>query len=111
MSQGIENAIAVIGMAGRFPGAASVGEFWNVLRQGLDVCTEFTDEELSGHVSRSLLENSRFVKRGYVLEGAENFDPECFGYSPAEAAGIDPQQRLLLMTARDAMEDAGSPAT
>ena len=112
MSQGIENAIAVIGMAGRFPGAASVGEFWNVLRQGLDVCTEFTDEELSGHVSRSLLENSRFVKRGYVLEGAENFDPECFGYSPAEAAGIDPQQRLLLMTARDAMEDAGyAPGT
>ncbi len=99
--------IAVVGMAGRFPGAQSIEEFWGAMREGRDAAREFAREDLERLADKSLLDNPRYVKRGYVLDGALAFDPACFGYTPAEARSIDPQQRWLLQTAWEALEDAG----
>lgn len=103
--------IAVIGMAGRFPGAETLERFWENLVSGADVRTTFTDEELAGHIPERLLSKEDYVKKGYVLGNADQFDAEFFGYTPKEAENIDPQQRLFLECAWEALEDAGmSPA-
>ena len=84
---------AVIGMAGRFPGARDLDAFWRNLEAGQE------------SVSRLEVDGEE-TARG-VLEGAEYFDAEHFGYSPREAQLTDPQQRLLLQCAWQALEDAG----
>ncbi len=100
--------IAIIGMAGRFPGAANVSEFWNNLLEGKVSHTRFTKEELiEAGVPASQVEDPDYVCLAPVLEGAEEFDAEFFGYSPHEAKLIDPQQRQLLETAWQALENAG----
>ena len=100
--------IAIIGMAGRFPGAANVSEFWNNLLEGKVSHTRFTKEELiEAGVPASQVDDPDYVCLAPVLEGAEEFDAEFFGYSPHEAKLIDPQQRQLLETAWQALENAG----
>ncbi|HSF38618.1 MAG TPA: non-ribosomal peptide synthase/polyketide synthase, partial [Thermoanaerobaculia bacterium] len=99
---------AVIGMAGRFPGAASVEELWANLRDGREAMVSFTDEEMqAAGVSPEMLAEPRYVKSGPVLEGIEFFDAEFFGFSPREAEMMDPQHRLFLETSWQALEDAG----
>ena len=101
-------AIAIIGMACRFPGAPNVQAFWRNLTNGLESVTHFTDEQLAtAGVSPDLLANPLYVKARSVLDGVELFDSEFFGISPQEAATMDPQQRLFLETAWEAIEDAG----
>ena len=99
--------IAVIGMAGRFPGAETIERFWENLASGADVRVSFTDEELEGVVSKDLLSDERFVRKGYVLGKVDQFDAAFWGYTPKEAETIDPQQRLFLECAWEALEDAG----
>jgi acyl transferase domain-containing protein/acyl carrier protein len=100
--------IAVVGMAGRFPGAASLEEFWQNLRDGVNSVSFFTDEELAdAGVEGALLQNPRYVKAAGVLEGVELFDAAFFGYTPREAEIINPQQRLFLECAWQALEHAG----
>jgi phthiocerol/phenolphthiocerol synthesis type-I polyketide synthase E len=100
--------IAVIGMAGRFPGAADVEAFWSNLRQGVPGIRFFTDDELdAAGVSPERRADPAFVAAGGVLDGIDRFDAEFFGYSPREASAMDPQQRLLLETAWEALENAG----
>jgi acyl transferase domain-containing protein/acyl carrier protein len=100
--------IAIIAMAGRFPGAASVEEFWENLRQGRETISFFSDEELlaAGVDAAELLDPS-YVKARPILEGAELFDAEFFGYSPREAELMDPQHRLFLECAAEVLELAG----
>ena len=86
-STGLE--IAVIGLAGRFPGAANVEQFWQNLRDGVESISFFSDEELEG-VNPALLQNPNFVKARGVLEHAEFFDAAFFGYNPREAEIMDP---------------------
>ncbi len=100
--------IAVIGIAGRFPGARNTDEFWRNLRNGTNSLREFTDQELlSRGVPADELADPRYVKRGYVLEDADLFDAEFFGYTDREAETIDPQQRVFLEIAWEALENAG----
>ncbi|MDN0197606.1 type I polyketide synthase [Streptomyces sp. S.PNR 29] len=100
--------IAVVGMAGRFPGADTVEAFWSNLRAGVCSVTRFDDAELSARgVDAGTLRNPDFVRHGYVLEGARTFDAAFFGYSPREAELMDPQHRVLLECAWAAMESAG----
>ncbi|WP_257463565.1 type I polyketide synthase [Archangium lipolyticum] len=101
-------AIAIIGMAGRFPGAPDVEAFWRNLRQGVESRTTFTDEQLeAAGVDRSLYSRPDYVRSGFVLEGTELFDAAFFGYSPREAEVMDPQQRLFLECAWQALEHGG----
>ncbi len=102
------SSIAVIGMAGRFPGANGVEEFWENLREGVESVSFFTDEELiAAGVDHALLSRPDYVKAGVVLEGVEQFDASFFGYSPREAEVMDPQHRLFLECAWEALERAG----
>jgi acyl transferase domain-containing protein/acyl carrier protein len=101
-------SIAVIGMAGRFPGAASVAELWQNLLRGAEAVRHFTDEELrAAGVPDELLAKPNYIRTAPALDGAELFDPGFFGYSPGQAARIDPQHRLFLEAAWEVIEQAG----
>jgi phthiocerol/phenolphthiocerol synthesis type-I polyketide synthase E len=92
-------AVAVIGMAGRFPGAADVEGFWENLRDGVHSITFFDAEEGETDPAQ--------VRAAGVLEGIDRFDAPFFGFSPRDAEMLDPQQRLFLETAWEALENAG----
>ncbi|WP_265567003.1 type I polyketide synthase [Streptomyces hygroscopicus] len=85
-------------MAGRFPGAANVEQFWTNLTNGTDSVTRFAEssERSRGHVPAMGL-----------LEDAVAFDAEFFGYSPRDARVLDPQHRVFLECAWESLEDAG----
>ena len=106
-------AIAVIGMAGRFPGAESVTKFWDNLRAGEESVTTLSEEMLTAAgVSATTLANPAYVRRAAMLTGIDEFDAEYFGMTPYTARMMDPQQRLFLQTAWHALEDSGyDPAT
>ena len=100
--------IALIGMAGRFPGAADVDAFWSNLRQGTHAITFFSEAELEdAGVPPSALREPGYVRARGVLEGSDLFDAEFFGISPREAEVMDPQHRVFLEAAWEALEDAG----
>lgn len=101
-------AIAVIGLACRFPGANSAGEFWRNLRGGAESITFFTADELeAAGVDRKLIDDPAYVPAKGMLAEADGFDAGFFGFSPREAALLDPQQRVFLECAWMALEDAG----
>ncbi|WP_082542301.1 MULTISPECIES: hybrid non-ribosomal peptide synthetase/type I polyketide synthase [unclassified Rhizobacter] len=105
-SNGIE--IAIVGLAGRFPGAADVDAFWRNIRDGVESVTRFSDDELRARgVPQALLDDGSFVKAGVRLDGIGDFDAGFFGYTPREAEQLDPQQRLFLECAWQALEHAG----
>jgi acyl transferase domain-containing protein/acyl carrier protein len=108
LSEQAEIDIAIIGMAGRFPGANDVETFWRNLRNGVEAITLFTDEELLARgISAKEMNNPLYVKASAQLDGVDLFDASFFGYTPREAAETDPQHRLFLETAWQALEDAG----
>src|SRR5688500_8743449 len=85
-----ETDIAVVGLAGRFPGARTVRAFWENLRNGVESVTLFTDEELlAAQVELDTLEDPNYVKSGVVLDDMDKFDAGFFGLSPLDAAIMD----------------------
>jgi amino acid adenylation domain-containing protein len=104
-------AVAIIGMAGRFPGARDVDELWRRLRDGEELISRLSDEELaqSGEPP-DRRGDPAYVKAAGILEDAELFDAAFFGYSPREAEVMDPQHRIFLECAWQALEDAGYDA-
>ncbi|MFN3218207.1 MAG: type I polyketide synthase [Acidimicrobiales bacterium] len=102
--------IAVVGMAGRFPGAADPDELWRNVRAGVESVRHWTQDELRANgVPESLLADPGFVGANGPLDGFAAFDAEFFGLGPKEAAIMDPQHRQLLEVAWEALEDAGYP--
>src|SRR5262249_31045488 len=100
--------IAIVGMSGRFPGAANVGELWRNLCAGTCSITSWSAEELSAAgVSAAELADPRYVRAAGVLGDANLFDAPLFGLTPREAEVMDPQQRVFLECAWTALEDAG----
>ncbi|MGD2086566.1 MAG: SDR family NAD(P)-dependent oxidoreductase [Candidatus Aminicenantes bacterium] len=100
--------IAVIGMAGRFPGAGTIEEFWENLKNGKESITFFSDEELKEMgIESQLLENPNYIKARGFIEDIEYFDASFFNYSPREAEIMDPQIRVLHECSWWALEDAG----
>lgn len=100
--------IAIIGMAGRFPGAGDIESFWVNLCQGKEAITFFTREEMrESGVSEAVINDPSYVgARGYLAD-ADKFDAAFFGYSAREAEIMDPQQRLLLECASELLDRAG----
>src|SRR5262245_24174905 len=100
--------IAIIGMAGRFPGARNVEEFWENLRNGVESIVAFSEDEirLSG-LDPSILKDPSYVNAGAVMPDAELFDASFFGYTPREAEIMDPQHRAFLECSWEALENAG----
>ncbi|HYO55369.1 beta-ketoacyl synthase N-terminal-like domain-containing protein, partial [Archangium sp.] len=100
--------IAIIGMAGRFPGARNVEEFWRNLCEGVEARTVLSDEELeAAGVERAVWTRPDYVRAAFPLEGVEMFDAPFFGFNPREAEVMDPQHRLFLECAWEALERAG----
>ena len=104
-------AIAIVGMAGRFPGAPDLAKFWQNLKNGVESIRPFTDAELlAAGVSREELSQPEYVKSGAVLEDMDMFDAAFFGFSPRDASIMDPQHRVFLECAWAALENAGHGA-
>ena len=100
--------IAVIGMAGRFPGARNLTEFWRNLRDGVESISTLSDEQLiAAGVTAAELGNPDYVRAAAILEDVDRFDAAFFGLSPRDAAIMDPQHRQFLECAWEALENAG----
>src|SRR5690349_2535572 len=105
------DAIAIIGMAGRFPGARNLDEFWSNLKTGTESISFFSDDEIEASgLEADLLKDPRLVKAAGVLDDVDLFAASFFGFSPREAEITDPQQRLFLECAWEALENAGYDA-
>ena len=105
-----DTAIAVVGMACRFPGAPDLAVFWDLIVSGRTGLQRFTDDELAtAGVPESLRRHRNYVPVGGVIVEQDRFDPEHFGLTPQDAALFDPQLRLLLECAWNALGDAGHP--
>jgi phthiocerol/phenolphthiocerol synthesis type-I polyketide synthase E len=105
--------IAVIGMAGRFPGANTIKQFWDNICQGIESITVFSDEDLiQAGVDPNLINNPNYIKAAGILEEIDKFDAGFFGFTPGEAKLMDPQQRIFFELAWHALETAGyNPAS
>ncbi|QYA98108.1 thioester reductase domain-containing protein [Streptomyces anulatus] len=104
----LEQAVAVVGMSGRFPGASDLDAYWANLRDGVCSLSEFTEKELlADGADPAELRNPAFVPVQGHLADADRFEAELFGFNRTEAAALDPQHRVLLETAWSALEDAG----
>jgi acyl transferase domain-containing protein len=105
------DGIAIIGMAGRFPGAATLEEFWQNLRDGVDSISRFAETELERPAGMPDLRHlPGYVPARGVLEDVAGFDAAFFGFSAREAEITDPQHRLFLECAWEALERAGAIA-
>ena len=109
-SAGKKEEIAIIGLAGRYPGADNLQEFWKNLCDGKDCITEIPKERWdceSYFDSNKNAEGKSYTKWGGFLNQIEYFDPLFFHISPKEAEKLEPQERLFLQCVQETIEDAG----
>ena len=104
---GDEDPIAIVAMAGRFPGAADVEAFWENLCEGRDSISVFAADTLDPSIPESLRADPGYVPARGVIDGVENFDAVFFGISPREAELMDPQQRIFMELCWECIERAG----
>ncbi|KAI9864364.1 MAG: Type I Iterative PKS [Trichoglossum hirsutum] len=101
-----DHAIAIVGMACRFPGADSINDYWDIICSGTSMLGELPKERFSMQGPR-LTSNANTPFWGNFLREVDAFDHRFFKKSSREAASMDPQQRLLLEVAYQAMESSG----
>ncbi|KAL8699113.1 MAG: hypothetical protein Q9224_001556 [Gallowayella concinna] len=105
------NAVAVIGMACRFPGANNVEELWHLISTGKSTVQELPKERVDSRASFRFSQDHKWASRqkffGNFMDRPDSFDHAFFGLNPREAVYMDPQQRLLLETAYQAVEASG----
>ncbi|WP_193044881.1 type I polyketide synthase [Mycolicibacterium baixiangningiae] len=110
-----DEAIAIVAVSCRFPGAPDPEAFWEVLSGGVDAIREIPEDRFDideFYDPDPDAAGKTYTRFGGFLDGIDGFDPEFFGISPREAVWIEPQQRLMLETAWEGLERAGySPAS
>src|SRR5690606_30909323 len=99
--------VAIISMSGRFPGAKTIQELWEVLKEGKETISFFTKDELDPTISESLRNDPLYVRARGIIPSAQEFDAAFFGLNPKVASVMDPQQRLFLEVAWEALEQSG----
>ncbi|WP_414169804.1 SDR family NAD(P)-dependent oxidoreductase [Streptoverticillium reticulum] len=102
--------IAIIGLAGRYPKARTLEEFWANLAAGRDCVTEIPADRWDQSVYYDADKDApgkTYSKWGGFVDGVDEFDSLFFRISPPEAKLMDPQERLFLQCAYEAVEDAG----
>ncbi len=104
---GATEAVAIIGMTGRFPGAANLDQLWSNLCNSVESISFFTPDELGPGIEESLRNDPDYIRARGLIEGADLFDAAFFGINPIEARVMDPQQRVFLELAHHALENAG----
>lgn len=104
-----EDAVVIVGMGCRFPGAEGPEAYWELLRNGIDATCEIPSDrwDMDALYSPERAPGKMYVKRGGFLPDIGDFDAEFFGLSETDAAWMDPQHRMLLETSWQAMENAG----
>lgn len=103
-------AVAIIGVGCRFPGANNKNEFWRLLCEGIDAITEVPKNRWDVNKyydPKRGTQGKMNTKWGGFIDNIDKFDPHFFGITPREAEQMDPQQRVLLEVAWEALEDAG----
>jgi phthiocerol/phenolphthiocerol synthesis type-I polyketide synthase E len=103
----LEGAIAIVGMAGRFPGARGVAELWRNLRAGVESVRFLSREEMAALGAGRAADDPAWVPAVAMPDGIDEFDAPFFGISHREAEILDPQHRLFLEACWTALEDAG----
>ncbi|MBA2679780.1 MAG: polyketide synthase, partial [Ktedonobacteraceae bacterium] len=108
-----DSTLALVGMAGRFPGAPDTEAFWQNIAARVKSIRLFSDDELrAAGVDPALLSLPHYVKAGAPLPDIDQFDAAFFGYTPREAMLMDPQHRFFLESCWQALEHAGyDPST
>ena len=105
---GTDSRIAIIGMSGRFPGAAGVEDLWRNLCAGVESIVRLSEEELlEAGVDPETLRHPRYVRASAPLADVDLFDADFFGFTPRDAEITDPQHRLFLECAWEAIEASG----
>ncbi|HEY0195197.1 MAG TPA: amino acid adenylation domain-containing protein, partial [Kofleriaceae bacterium] len=99
--------VAIIGMAGRFPGAANIEQLWANLCAGVESIRMFRPDELDPSIPAAVRQDPAYVAARGVLDGVELFDAGFFGITPLEAQLLDPQHRHFLEISWHALEHAG----
>ncbi|HSX63121.1 MAG TPA: beta-ketoacyl synthase N-terminal-like domain-containing protein, partial [Pseudoxanthomonas sp.] len=102
-----DDPIAIVAMAGRFPGAADVETFWQNLCEGRDSISRFTLEDIDASVADAARRDPLYVPARGIFEDVDKFDAAFFGISPKEAELMDPQQRVFLELCWECIERAG----
>ncbi len=101
-------SIAIVGLAGRFPGARTAAALWSLLEAGKEATQWLSPDELrAAGVADADIADPNYVRASLVLPDMEMFDAEFFGFSKRDAAVLDPQHRHFLECAWEALEDAG----
>lgn len=103
----LQDGVAIIGMAGRFPGAAAIDQLWDNLCNDVESISWFSKEELAPGVGAALRDDPDYVPARGIIADADQFDAAFFGIGPQEARVMDPQQRVFLELAWSALENAG----
>lgn len=104
----LESDIAVIGIAGKFPGADSVDDLWDILINGKETTTFFSPEEIDTYVPNHLKQDPSYVRARGIIDKADEFDPLFFGINQKLAELMDPQQRLFLEISYEVLEKTGN---
>ncbi|WP_162817734.1 amino acid adenylation domain-containing protein [Niabella yanshanensis] len=99
--------VAIVGMAGRFPGAATIEAFWEVLKEGKETISFFEKEEIDKAVPESILNSPLYVRARGILDDVDHFDAGLFGINPKLAELMDPQMRIFLEVSREVLETTG----
>lgn len=102
-----DNAIAIVGMAARIPGADNLDAFWDAVCEGRNLIHRFEPDELEDAVPPEMRADPAYVPARSILEDVDMFDAKFFGILPAEAAQMDPQARVFLEICVQALDDAG----
>ncbi|WP_457030736.1 type I polyketide synthase [Kitasatospora sp. P5_F3] len=101
-------AIAVVGIAGRLPGAPTIEAFWRNQRDGVESVSRFSTQQLAdAGWPKEMLAHPDYVPAAAVIEDADHFDREFFGYTREQAEISDPQQRIFAEAVWHALEDTG----
>ncbi|NOU07012.1 MAG: type I polyketide synthase, partial [Hyphomicrobiaceae bacterium] len=103
----LAGGVAIIGVAGRFPGAANIPALWEMLKAGHSAIRRFEPHELDDDFDAATRADPNYVPARPIIDGIDQFDAEFFGYNARDAALTDPQQRVFLECVWSALEDAG----
>src|SRR6185437_15959500 len=105
------DSIAIVGMAGRFPGAGEdLNAFWKMISEGRDAVRDIPPERWDNDAfynAKAPAPGKTNMRRAAFLDEVARFDAAFFDVTPVEAVRMDPQQRIFLETAWHALEDAG----
>lgn len=104
----LSDDIAVIGMAGRFPGADTIDELWTVLSEGRETTSFFTEAELDASIPHQIKTDPSYVKARGIINKADHFDPAFFGLNSKLAELMDPQLRIFLEICSELLEKTGN---